>query len=75
VRSKRIMAEFKIPTYVFLLFYSITAGGITWFLLWFVYDVMEIRQFLNVVTFRNLAIALFLTVTIGAAIIYRARNG
>ena len=69
------MAQFKIPTYVTrALLYSIAAGGIAWFLLWFAYDVIEIRQSLNVATFRNLVLAICLIVILGVGAICRVRN-
>ena len=44
------------------LLYAIVTSGIAWFLLWFVYDVMKIWQFLKPLAFANLALATCLIV-------------
>jgi len=52
------MVEFN----VFTLLYAVVASGTAWFLLWFVYDFMEIWQFLKPGAFINLALAICLVV-------------
>jgi len=52
------MSEFNVST----LLYAIVTSTIAWFLLWFAYDIMEISQFLNPMTFTNLAFAICLIV-------------
>jgi len=44
------------------LLYAIVTSGIAWFLLWFVYDIMKIWQFLKPLVFANLALAICLIV-------------
>ena len=57
-RSEMTMAESNILP----LLYATVTSGIEWFLLWFVYDVMKIRQFLKPLAFANLALAVCLIV-------------
>ena len=57
-RSERTTAEFNVSA----LLYAMVISGIAWFLLWFVYDVMETWQFLKPGAFTNLASAMCLIV-------------
>ena len=57
-RSEKTTAKFNISS----LLYAIVASGIAWFLLWFVYDVMKVWQFLKPLVFANLALAICLIV-------------
>ena len=58
VWSQIRMVEFDIPS----LLYAIIASGIAWFLLWLVYDIMKIWQFLKPLAFTNLTLAICLIV-------------
>ena len=57
-RNIRTASRFNFST----LLYAIVTSGIAWFLLWFVYDVKEIWQFLKPGVFTNLALAICLIV-------------